>query len=126
MYIERVALPALFPQVQSKQTIATPFDNTFTFNTTNLASQTQLEVIEGVTSFGVSPQEASIGDSMYWLVGARLRQLRVSGTRCEGPDYLTQYVRQCDPEYSFHTDDRNGFGNSSDEAFIYRYTSRVY
>lgn len=124
MYIERVALPALFPQVQLKLSIATLFNNTF--NTTNTASKTQLVVIENVTSFGVSPQEESIGDSMCWLVGARLRQLRVSGTRCEGPDYLTQYVRQCDPEYSFHTDDRNGFGISSDEAFIYRYTSRIY
>lgn len=123
--LNTVALPALFSEPSFVQTLILPFNSNSSLNLSNSSSAIlniiQVNYSSGVQLYNVSLPTGTLGDAYSRLLGARLRQLRVTASRCSLPEYLAFYFSECVPEYSFEVEDHNDFLNRTNEAFIYRF-----
>lgn len=126
-FLEATALTALFPEQPVVQTLVNS-----SFAVTLYANYTTGEhehrtLSHGAALYNSSIPEGTVRDYVSRLIGALLRQWRVSGSLCVLPAFVTQYFNECDPEYSSSAEDHNGFGDSgsSNETFIYRFEFNV-
>ena len=120
--LNAVSFTALFPEPPFFETNIPTFTSNSGLNFTNSSSGIlQMNYSNSVQRYNVSLPNGTLGDAYSQLIGARLRQLRVTVSHCSLPEYLKYYFSECVPEYSFDVEDNKVFGNSTNEAFIYRF-----
>lgn len=123
----RVANIVLYPSIPLIQTMPSITNVSVNFTTGN---QT-VALIEqlGLNSYSLSIPFGFIAyDGTGYLLGSRMRQLRVVQTQCSVPQYLLQYFPACTPAYSESAKDTSSWTNNTLPAFKFNdlYSTYIY